>query len=243
MNAAPDTGNGTVGTASTPIANVLANDIVVTGAPATTSNSTLTVVTPASNAGVVLDPATGAVTTTAAVLPGIYTITYQLCDKTVPTVCATSTATVTVTGGAGPQPDTGNATAGTASTSIANVLANDIVDGVPATPSNSTLTVVTPASNAGVVLDPATGAVTTTAAVPPGTYTITYQLCDKATPAVCATSTATVTVAAPRPTGDGVTKVPTLSEYGLMMLSGLLAALGLPLLRRRKNRDLNGDPS
>ena len=138
-------------------------------------------------------------------------------------------------------PDTGNATAGTAATPIANVLANDTVDGVPATTSNSTLTVVTPASDAGVVLDTATGAVTTTAAVPSGTYTITYQLCNKATPAVCATSTATVTVTAVvPPTGDGVSKVPTLSEYGLMMLSGLLAALGLPALRRRQHRNLNG---
>jgi flagellar hook assembly protein FlgD len=138
-------------------------------------------------------------------------------------------------------PDTGNATAGTAATPIANVLANDTVDGVPATTSNSTLTVVTPASDAGVVLDTATGAVTTTAAVPSGTYTITYQLCNKATPAVCATSTATVTVTAVVPTtGDGVSKVPTLSEYGLMMLSGLLAALGLPALRRRQHRNLNG---
>ena len=138
-------------------------------------------------------------------------------------------------------PDTGNATAGTAATPIANVLANDTVDGVPATTSNSTLTVVTPASDAGVVLDTATGAATTTAAVPSGTYTITYQLCNKATPAVCATSTATVTVTAVVPTtGDGVSKVPTLSEYGLMMLSGLLAALGLPALRRRQHRNLNG---
>ena len=229
----PDTANATAGTASTPIANVLANDTVVDAVPATTSNATLTVVTPTSDAGVVLDAATGAVTTTAAVPPGTYTITYQLCDKATPTSCATSTATVTVAGAANPQSDTGNATAGAASTPIANVLANDTVDGVPATTSNATLTVVTPASDAGVVLDTATGSVTTTAAVPSGTYTITYQLCDKATPAVCATSTATVIVTASTPTNREATPVPTLKEYGLIFLSFLLATLAIPNIRRR----------
>ena len=229
----PDTANATAGTASTPIANVLANDTVVDAVPATTSNATLTVVTPTSDAGVVLDAATGAVTTTAAVPPGTYTITYQLCDKATPTSCATSTATVTVAGAANPQSDTGNATAGAASTPIANVLANDTVDGVPATTSNATLTVVTPASHAGVVLDTATGSVTTTAAVPSGTYTITYQLCDKATPAVCATSTATVIVTASTPTNREATPVPTLKEYGLIFLSFLLATLATPNIRRR----------
>ncbi|MEN5182195.1 Ig-like domain-containing protein, partial [Comamonas testosteroni] len=63
-----------------------------------------------------------------------------------------------------------------------NVLSNDTTNGVTSTLTNSTITVVTPASNPGVVLDPATGMVTTTASVPPGTYTITYRLCDKLTP-------------------------------------------------------------
>ncbi len=199
----PDTGTAAAGAPMTPV-NVLAND-TTDGVPSTPGNSTLTVVTPASNPGVMLDPATGLVTTTAAVPPGTYTITYQLCDKATPPTCATSTVTVTVAGAAAPQPDTVTATAGTPVTPV-NVLANDTTDGVPSTLGNSTLTVVTPASNPGVVLDPATGLVTTTAAVPPGTYTITYQLCDKATPPTCATSTVTVTVAgAAAPQPDTVT--------------------------------------
>ncbi|WP_395026421.1 IPTL-CTERM sorting domain-containing protein [Comamonas odontotermitis] len=224
-----DTGSGTAGTPITPV-NVLGND-TTNGQPSTLTNSTLAVVTPASNPGVVLDPATGKVTTTATVPPGTYTITYKLCDKATPPVCATTTVTVTIAGGVNPQADTASGTAGTPITPV-NVLGNDTTDGQPSTPTNSTLTVVTPASDPGVVLDPATGMVTTTATVPAGTYTITYQLCNKATPAVCATATVTVTVAEK---GAGkATNVPTLSEYGLMIMGGLLMVFGMPYMRRRR---------
>ncbi|EER58983.1 conserved hypothetical protein [Acidovorax delafieldii 2AN] len=101
------------------------------------------------------------------------------------------TAAVVVT----PEPDSGSGVAGTPITPI-NVLANDSTDGMPSTFANSTITVVTPASNSGVVLDPATGLVITTAGVPPGIYGITYQLCSKAMPAVCANTTVTITVSA-----------------------------------------------
>ncbi|WP_423459230.1 IPTL-CTERM sorting domain-containing protein [Ottowia sp. VDI28] len=104
---------------------------------------------------------------------------------------------------------------------------------------------MTAASNAGVVLNTTTGAVTTTAAVPAGTYTIDYQFCvfnqftstdtgnvlsPTATDgAACASSTATVTV-----TGSpAVTSVPTLGEWGLIALTSLLATLGLARMRRR----------
>ncbi|MFE1571487.1 hypothetical protein ACFIQG_06695 [Comamonas odontotermitis] len=192
----PDIATGVMGAPITPI-NVLGSD-TSNGQPATLTNSTLQVgtdanTTAAANAGVVLDPSTGQITSTAATPPGTYVITYTLCDKSLPPACANTTATVTIAGTAAPQPDTVTATAGAPVTPL-NVLANDTTDGVPSTLGNSTLTVVTPASNPGVVLDPATGLVTTTAAVPPGTYTITYQLCNKAVPAVCATATVTLTV-------------------------------------------------
>ncbi|MEN5182194.1 hypothetical protein ABE501_20840, partial [Comamonas testosteroni] len=47
---------------------------------------------------------------------------------------------------------------------------------------------------------------------PPGTYTITYRLCDKLTPATCNNTTATVTITAavtPQPdTGTGTAGTP-----------------------------------
>lgn len=231
ISAQLDTGTVPAGAASVAIANVLSND-TTDGQPSTLVNSTLTVVTAASNPGVVLDPTTGKVTVAATVPPGIYTITYQLCDQGSPAACSMTTATVTVTGAANPLADTASVPAGVASTPIANVLVNDTTDGQPSTLTNSTLTVVTPASHPGVVLDSATGMVTTTAAVPAGTYTIVYQLCDKANPPVCATATVTVTVT--DKSGGKATNVPTLSEYGLMIMGGLLMVFGIPYMRRRR---------
>ena len=236
VNPQPDTGTAPAGTAATPIANVRTND-TVNGQPATAANSTVRVVTPAANPGVVLDPATGQVTTTAAVPPGTYTITYELCDRLTPATCANNTVTVTVTTAVNPQPDTGSSVAGTAATPVANVRVNDTVDGQPATATNSTITVGTDsatqaAATQGVVLAPATGSVTTTAQTPAGTYTLTYTLCDSANPAVCQVTTVTVTVTAP--TSNGVTPVPTLSEYGLLILAAMVGMLGWQQSRRRQ---------
>ncbi|WP_429015129.1 IPTL-CTERM sorting domain-containing protein [Comamonas sp. 4034] len=232
----PDSGTTPAGTAATPIANVRVND-TVNGQPATATNSTLRVVTPAANPGVVLDPATGQVTTTAAVPPGTYTITYELCDRLTPATCVNNTVTVTVTPAVGPQPDSGTTPAGTAATPIANVRVNDTVNGQPATATNSTITVGTDsatqaAAAQGVVLDPATGSVTTTARTPAGTYTLTYTLCDTASPAVCQVTTVTVNVTASA--GNGVTSVPTLSEYGLLILAAMMGLLGWQQSRRRQ---------
>lgn len=85
-------------------------------------------------------------------------------------------------------PDAGSAPSGAPSTLIANVLANDTVfwsiddtsepDKVEAANINYfQLAVVTPASDAGVKLKLSTGAVTATASVPPGTYSIVYKVC------------------------------------------------------------------
>ena len=52
-------------------------------------------------------------------------------------------------------------------------------------------------TSAGITLNPATGSVSVASGTPPGNYTLTYQLCTIATPIVCATTTATVTVLGP----------------------------------------------
>ena len=96
-----------------------------------------------------------------------------------------------------PVTESGSAFAGTPSTPIANVRANDTVNGVPATPANSTValsgTQVSPLP-AGLTLDPVTGAIKTDASVPAGVYSVTYTLCDKNTPANCKDMVDTVTV-------------------------------------------------
>ncbi|PID31737.1 hypothetical protein CR970_04175 [Candidatus Saccharibacteria bacterium] len=173
------------------IANVLVND-AISGNPATTSNVTLSQVS-TSNPGVTLDPLTGAVNVAAGTAAGTYTVEYRICETVNPTNCATSTATVTVT--ANPiaaTPDTGSAPS-TGGEAIANVLDNDTLGGNPATLADVTLSQVS-TSNPGVTLDPLTGAVNVAAGTAPGTYTVSYEICETASPANCETTTATVEV-------------------------------------------------
>lgn len=77
---------------------------------------------------------------------------------------------------------------------ILDVLANDSLNAVGATIANVTISVVTPASDPGVTLDPATGMISVARGVPAGTYTITYQICEIANPTNCATAIATIVV-------------------------------------------------
>src|SRR5665213_4421573 len=72
-------------------------------------------------------------------------------------------------------PETGTAVAGTASTAIANVAANDTVNGNPAdlTPSTGNATVSQVGDwPTGLSLDTTAGAINTTAALPAGTYNV-----------------------------------------------------------------------
>jgi uncharacterized repeat protein (TIGR01451 family) len=199
INALPQSGTATAGTPSTPIANVAASD-TVSGASAVlgpTGNATVAQ-SGSWPAGITLNSTTGAVTTTAAVPPGVYSLVYQLCDKNSPPDCATATDTVTVNASIIPATATGTAVAGTASTPIANVAAGGTVNGAAATLGASGNATVAQSGSwpAGITLNTTTGAVTTTAAVTPGSYSIVYQLCDKNSPPNCATATDTVTVSA-----------------------------------------------
>ena len=78
-------------------------------------------------------------------------------------------------------------------TAVADVLANDTVDGLPATPSALALS-STSSTDPGVVLDASTRAVTVAQGTPVGTYTIEYQVCELALASNCDTATVVVTV-------------------------------------------------
>ena len=123
---------------------------------------------------------------------------YRLCDKSTPIPnCANQTDTITVTGVIVPVAEAATVPAGVAApTALANIRSNDTVNGVPATPANSDVTIVS-GLGTGMALDPVTGAISTSATTPPGTYTIVYRLCDKSTPTPnCANQTDTITVVA-----------------------------------------------
>lgn len=200
-----DTGIADFGIGSQPIANVAAND-TVNGAPAILGASGNAKVSQSTTspwpAGIVLNTSTGTVATSATLPVGVYSIIYNLCDLNVPATCASATDTVTVINSSVVAvPENGTADAGTGSLAIANVTANDTVNGAPPVLGASGNAVVKQITNppwvSGIVLNTSTGAVTTSASLAAGVYAIPYQLCDKNVPANCSTANDSVTVSTP----------------------------------------------
>ena len=204
----------------------------------------------------------GALSQTIASLPigGIvtYTVTATLSSSAVVGSTVTNTASATPPGGgtcapgggAGPcvasvgtmvsgavqaSDDGGVVPAGVSSTAVSNVLANDSNLG-SSNPSISTVTLTQlSTSNPGIVLNTGTGAVTVNASVPPGTYTLDYRVCDRSPTPICATATVRITVTGTGGgigTGGGVTGIPTLGEWGFILLSGLLLGFGMRARRQ-----------
>jgi hypothetical protein len=199
VTANPDSGSAAAGVASTPIADVAAND-TINGQPAVLgSGGNATVAAVGSvPAGLTLNPATGAVTTGAALAPGVYTFQYEVCDLQATPKCATATDTVTVNVSIIANSVSGTAVAGTPSTPIANVAATDTINGAPAVLGSGGNAAVAQSGTwpSGITFNASTGAVSTGAALAPGTYVFQYQLCDLNTPPDCAFGAVTVTVAA-----------------------------------------------
>ncbi len=208
---ATDSGSATAGAASTPIANVRAND-TVNGVAATAVNSDVSIdaSSPALPVGMALNPATGAISTSATTPPGVYSIIYKLCDKVGPN-CALITDTITVVASAlVAADDTFNTgiNGATGTPNAGNILGNDLLSGVVPTvgaTGNAILTVTTPAAvlatapagNTNVpALDPLTGQVSVPAGTPAGVYTIVTTMCEKLNPTNCKPETTTVTVPA-----------------------------------------------
>ncbi|MGB3592035.1 MAG: hypothetical protein WBA16_10165 [Nonlabens sp.] len=99
--------------------------------------------------------------------------------------------------------DSASVIQGVSNTSVINVLDNDRSQGTQATIANSDITVDSPASNPGVVLDPNTGEISVSAAVPSGTYSISYTLCVENSTTVCDSAIATILVEGDND-GDGI---------------------------------------
>jgi len=87
--------------------------------------------------------------------------------------------------------------AGSTALALANVLANDKIGGGPATAANVALSLVS-STSAAIVLDTATGGVWVHPDAAPGSYAVTYKICDAENPDNCGQAVATVTVRARR---------------------------------------------
>jgi YVTN family beta-propeller protein len=98
ISAGTDIARASSKVATTPIANVLANDRLG-GAPATLANVTLSLVslTPANNQ-IKLNLTDGSVRVLGKTASGSYTLTYQICEIAMPTNCARGTVRLDLTG-------------------------------------------------------------------------------------------------------------------------------------------------
>ena len=184
----PASVNGATGNPS--VVNAFDND-ALNGVAVVPAEITATVLTPASNPGVVLDPATGLVSVAPGTPAGTYTITYQICENLNPANC--SSADVTVIVDAAPilaNDDAGNSDPLGGTVAGLNVLTNDTLNGVAVVPAGVTIVPVT----TGPLTVNADGTVTVAPGTPAGPYTVTYQVCEVLNPANCDTADVIITV-------------------------------------------------
>ncbi len=213
-----DTANGINGFVGAPdIINVLESNGVGTdtlnGVDATLATTDISIDTPATplapGAPVpVLDPVTGNVSVPAGTPAGIYTIVYDLCDALNPANCDQAVVSVAVD----PplivaEDDTAASVDGLSGNPnvldvlAANGIGTDEINGSPASLTDVTIAVTTPATpnNPGdpvPSLDPVTGIVSVPPNTPAGPYTIVYNLCDAINPTNCDPATVTLNVGA-----------------------------------------------
>jgi len=179
-------------------ASVLANDTLAGSSVAVDGSETTLSITD-------LDGLTGAtiaddgtITVPAGAMPGTYTVAYELCEQTNLTNCDPATATIVVAANAiAAVNDDYSSTpiSGATGGSFGPVLGNDTLNGTAVAADGSETTVMI------TDLDGLTGAtladdgtLTVPAGATPGTYTLTYQLCEEANGTNCDTATITVVV-------------------------------------------------
>ena len=162
---------------------------------ALTVNPTLTNLGGLTNATIDGD---GFITVPAGTAPDTYTQTYQICEQGNSSNCDTALAIVRVNVEIIPDDDNGTATAGFASTPIANVTTTDTINGTAVVLGSGGNAVIgiAPGSSipTGFSFNMETGSVSVEGTVSPGEYTFDYQLCDTNTPANCETATVSVVV-------------------------------------------------
>jgi len=182
------------------VADVLLNDQIYGSFP-TLSDVILSQVSSVNQSGIpttnVILNADGSVTVLPTTPAGTYTLTYQICEIINPSNCDQAIVTIVVVA---PiiyaADDAGIVNGMDGGSAVSNVLDNDILNGSQVIPAEVIISVVTPASDPGVVLDPVSGEVTVAPGTPAGTYIITYQVCDTLNPGNCDQAIVTVTVIA-----------------------------------------------
>ena len=186
--------NGLIGgTAGDATSNDTLNGIAVTDANITmtiTANGGLTGVTINTSGEIIVPASTPAIT---------YIVTYQICENLNPTNCDTANATVVVNP---PVIDavvddfSGAPVNGLTGGTAGDVTTNDTLNGVSVTDSDINISITNNGGLTNATID-ATGNISVPAGTTAGTYSITYQICEKADATNCDTAIATVVVNPP----------------------------------------------
>jgi YVTN family beta-propeller protein len=174
------------------IANVVANDTL---GPDAASLATVTVSSVSSDGALSLNAADGSVIVAAGAARGDHLLTYRICEIADPTNCsANGTVTVTVVWRDIRAANDSASASRAGGVAIANVLGNDLFDGAAATLAGVTISAIS-STDAGVTLDPASGAVSVARGTAVGLQTVVYRICERANPANCSDeASASVTV-------------------------------------------------
>ncbi|MHC0443430.1 HYR-like domain-containing protein, partial [Flavobacterium sp. 3-210] len=186
--------NGTTG--GTNVINVYTND-TLNGSPVNPSDVTLTTVTPDPTGVLTLNP-DGSITVAPNTPAGTYTLTYQICENADFGNCDTAIVTVTVSSSPIVANDDSYTNIGCNRFGVVgNLLSNDLLNGLPVTLQLVNFSLVP--QNTDVKSDPnitvdTAGNLTVGSATASGTYTYTYQICEKLNPNNCDTGTITITV-------------------------------------------------
>jgi len=126
---------------------------------------------------------------------GTWLITYRICEIANPANCDDAVATVLILPTIDAvDDDFSSVPLGPAGGTTTSVLANDLLDGVAATPANVTPALVNDGGLTGVAVN-ADGTLAVPGGAPDGSYTVHYRICEIANPANCAEADALVVIA------------------------------------------------
>ena len=180
--------------------NILSNDILGGTTGLSVGNVSITQVS-TTNAGVTIDTATGKVKVSGNTPAGTYEIVYKIKENGTSNESNTAKVKVRVVNVLEAKDDSFTEKTPTNSTPrvVGNILTNDKLNGNPPTPGNVTITEETPASpitpgSKVPRLNTTTGDVEIPQGTPPGTYEITYKICNALSDPNCVTAKITVNV-------------------------------------------------
>ena len=180
--------------------NILSNDILGGTTGLSVGNVSITQVS-TTNAGVTIDTATGKVKVSGNTPAGTYEIVYKIKENGTSNESNTAKVKVRVVNVLEAKNDsfTGKTPTNSTPQVVGNILTNDKLNGNPPTPGNVTITEETPASpitpgSKVPRLNTTTGDVEIPQGTPPGTYEITYKICNSLSDPNCVTAKITVNV-------------------------------------------------